>query len=130
MNIKSKSAFALLGILGILGTGSAFAWQAHSHEHEGGKTVQITGQVVDIACFVGHNSSGAKHAKCAETCARAGNPLAVFDGKQIFLSVSMDHTNPNTKLMPFIEKKVKVTGTVMEKSGFKGIAIEKVEAAE
>jgi hypothetical protein len=32
--------------------------------------------------------------------------------------------------MPFIEKKVKVTGTVMEKAGFRGIAIEKVEAAE
>ena len=124
-----KTALCTL-VLAAAGVGGAYAWQGHAHEHGDAKKTQITGQVVDIACFVGHNSSGEKHAKCAETCARAGNPLAVFDGKQIFLSVSMDHKNPNTKLMPFIEKKVKVTGTVMEKAGFRGIAIEKVEAAQ
>jgi hypothetical protein len=32
--------------------------------------------------------------------------------------------------MEYIEKKVKVTGTVMEKAGLKGIAIERVEAAQ
>lgn len=42
----------------------------------------------------------------------------------------MDHKNPSAKLMEFIEKKVKVSGTVMEKAGLKGIAIEKVEAAQ
>ena len=132
MNLKSKTAFVLLGILGILGAGSAFAWQAHSLEHEGGKTVQITGQVVDIACFVGHNSSGAQHAKCAEACARAGNPLAIYDeaAKALYLPVSLDHKNPNAKLMNFIEKKVWVSGTMMEKAGLKGIAIEKVEIAQ
>ena len=32
--------------------------------------------------------------------------------------------------MEFIEKKVKVSGTLMEKAGLKGIGIEKVEAAQ
>lgn len=116
--------------LAAIAVGEAYAWQGHAHEHGGGKAAQITGQVVDIACFVGHDSSGEKHAKCAEACARAGNPLAIFDGKQIYLPVSMNHKNPNEKLMSFIEKKVRVTGTVLEKAGFKGIAIEKVEAAQ
>lgn len=104
--------------------------QEHAHGHGDAKTTQITGQVLDIACFVGHDSSGEKHAKCAEACARAGNPLAIFDGKQIYLSVSMNHKNPNEKLMAFIEKKVKVTGSLVEKAGLKGIMIDKVEAAE
>lgn len=116
--------------LAAVGIGGTFAWAQHSHEHGDAKAVQITGQVVDIACFVGHNSSGEKHAKCAESCARAGNPLAIFDGKEIYVSISMDHGNPNTKLMPFIEKKVKVTGAVLEKGGLKGIKIEKVEIAQ
>ena len=116
--------------LAAIAVGGAYAWQGHAHEHGGGKAAQITGQVVDIACFVGHDSSGEKHAKCAEACARAGNPLAIFDGKQIYLPVSMNHKNPNEKLMSFIEKKVRVTGTVLEKAGLKGIAIEKVEAAQ
>ncbi len=66
---------------------------------------------------------------CRGLCT-SGNPLAIFDGKQIYLPVSMNHKNPNEKLMSFIEKKVRVTGTVLEKAGLKGIAIEKVEAAQ
>lgn len=116
--------------LAISTTAGVYAWQQHAHDHGDAKTTQITGQVVDIACFVGHDSSGEKHAKCAEACARAGNPLAIFDGKQIYLPVSMNHKNPNEKLMAFIEKKVKVTGTVLEKGGIKGIAIDKVEPAQ
>lgn len=128
MSIKLKVATVLLGITG---AGAAFAWQGHSHEQQGGKAAQITGLVVDIACFVGHDSSGPKHAKCAEACARAGNPLAIYDEatKTLYLPVSLDHKNPNTKLMKYIETKVKVTGVIMEKAGLKGVAIEKVEAA-
>jgi hypothetical protein len=112
--------------------GIALAAQAHSHSHGPGKPVTITGQVVDIACFVGHNSSGQKHAKCAEACARAGNPLAVLDpaSGRLYLPISMNHKNPNEKLLPFIEKKVKVTGSMIEKAGLRGIAIDKVEPAE
>jgi hypothetical protein len=128
MNIKPRVATVFLGIVG---GGAVFAWQGHSHEQQGGKAAQITGLVVDIACFVGHDSSGPKHAKCAEACARAGNPLAIYDEatKTLYLPVSLDHKNPNTKLMKYIETKVKVTGAIMEKGGLKGIAIEKVEAA-
>ena len=106
--------------------------QGHAHNHADGAATRVVGTVVDIACFVGHDSSGAKHAKCAETCARAGNPLAIYDAntKTLYVPVSMDHKNPNTKLLPFIEKKVAVTGKVMEKAGLKGIAIEAVQAAE
>ncbi len=128
MNITLTAAFL---VLGIMGAGAGLAWQKHSHEHPGEKGTLITGLVVDIACFVSHASSGPKHAKCAETCARAGNPLAIYDeaAKTLYLPVSVDHKNPNAKLMEFIEKKVKVSGRVMEKAGLKGIAIEKVEAA-
>lgn len=127
--LKIITATAIL----VLGGGTAaLAWQDHGHEHHAGKTVQITGQVVDVACFVGHDSSGAKHEKCAEACARAGNPLAIYDesAKALYLSVSTDHKNPNTKLMSFIEKKVTVKGTLLEKGGLKGLAIESVQAAQ
>lgn len=119
-------------VLSIAGISAAFAWQAHSHEHQSGKAVQITGLVVDVACFVGHDSSSPQHATCAEACARAGNPLAIYDeaARALYLPVSLDHKNPNTKLMNFIEKKVRVSGTVLEKAGLKSIAIEKVEIAQ
>jgi hypothetical protein len=119
-------------LLAMAGASIGWAWQTHSHARAASKPATITGQVIDIACFVGHNSSGEKHAKCAETCARAGNPLAIYDAgtSRIYLPISMDHKNPNEKLMPFIEKKVKVTGNLIEKAGLRGIALGKVEPAE
>jgi hypothetical protein len=46
------------------------------------------------------------------------------------MPVAADHKNQNTKLMAFIEKKVKVTGTLVEKGGLAGITIKTVEAAQ
>lgn len=119
-------------MLGVTSFGLLYG-QGHSHDHgKPGATTRITGTVVDVACFVGHDSTGAKHVKCAEACARAGNPLAIYDAsaKVLYLPVSMDHKNPNTKLLPFIEQNVTVTGKLMEKGHLKGIAIESVEPAK
>jgi hypothetical protein len=118
----------MLGIAAV----AAMYGQTHAHKQGEASAMRIRGTVVDVACFVGHDSSGPKHATCADACARAGNPLAVYDAssKTLYLPVSMDHKNPNTKLLPFIEKEVVVTGRVIEKAGLKGIAIEKVEAAQ
>lgn len=103
-----------------------------AHEGHAGKKVSLVGQVVDTACYLGHDSKGAKHVECATTCAKEGIPLAIVDAKTgvLYLPIAMNHKNANAQLMPFIEKKVKVSGVVMEKGGMKGIVIDKVEAAE
>lgn len=65
-------------------------------------------------------------------CANAGVPLAILDeaSGKVYLPIAVDHKNQNAKLMPFIEKKVKVTGTLMSKGGISGIAIKTVAAAQ
>src|SRR5215470_19767385 len=87
-----------------------------------GSDVTITGTVVDTGCYLSHDTKGEKHIKCATTCANAGVPLAILDESSgtVYLPVAMDHKNQNAKLMPFIEKKVKVSGTLVEKGGVKG----------
>ena len=102
------------------------------HEHAaGGKTITVVGQVVDTGCYLVHDSKGPEHIKCAEACAKAGVPLAIVDeAGKVYLPVAADHKNQNTKLMPFIDKKVKVTGSAVQKAGVNGIAIKTVEAAQ
>jgi len=102
-----------------------------AHDPKKGAATSITGTVVDVACFVGHDSIGEKHVTCAEACARAGNPLAIYDAtaKKLYLPIAMDHKNPNTKLMPFIEKKVTAKGRVITKAGMTGIVIDAVTPA-
>jgi hypothetical protein len=103
---------------------------ALAHDEPKGKLISMTGTVVDTGCYVSHDSKGEAHAKCAAACAKNGVPLAILDEHGVlFMPIAVEHTDQNAKLMPFIEKRVKVTGTVLEKGGLKGIAIKTVEAA-
>ena len=108
----------------------AFGMLALAHDVPKGKVVSISGTVVDTGCYVSHDSKGESHAKCAAVCARNGVPLAILDEHgTLFMPIAVEHKDQNAKLAPFIEKRVKVTGTVLEKGGLKGIAIQTVEAA-
>ena len=107
-----------------------FGMLALAHDEPKGKLVSMTGTVVDTGCYVSHDSKGEGHVKCAEACAKNGVPLAIVDEHgTLFMPIAVEHKDQNAKLMPFIEKRVKVTGTILEKGGLKGIAIKTVEAA-
>ena len=109
---------------------AALALAQHDH-HEKGKEITVTGLVVDTGCYMAHNSTGQQHETCATACAKKGVPLAILDDAsgKLYMAVAADHKNQNDKLMPFVEKKVKATGILMENGGIKGLAIKTVEAA-
>jgi hypothetical protein len=106
-----------------------FASLLAAHEGHAGKKVALIGQVVDTACYLGHDSKGDKHLDCATSCAKEGIPLAVLDVKtgMLYLPIAMDHKHANARLLPFIEKRVKVTGVAVQKGGMRGIVIDKIE---
>ena len=90
----------------------------------------MTGAVINTGCYMSHNAKGASHAACAAMCAKLEVSLAIVDDSgKIYLPVAADHRNQNTRLMPFIEKRVKVTGTALDKGGVSGIALKTVELA-
>ena len=95
------------------------------------KPITIVGTVVDTGCYMVHDGIGQDHVDCATECAKKGIPLAIMDGNgKLYLPLGVSHENPNTQLMPFIEKKVKITGTSVERGGMSGIAIKSVELAK
>ena len=94
------------------------------------KPITVVGTVVDTGCYLVHDGIGPDHAKCATECARKGIPLAILDADgKLYLPLAVNHANPNTQFMPYIEKKVKVTGTLVERGGMAGIAVKTVEPA-
>jgi len=97
----------------------------------GGDEATITGQVIDVNCFTTMGASGAGHKQCATACAKAGVALAILssDGT-IYMPVSSKPGDPqNSKLVDFVEGKVKVTGTHRLVSGLHTIEIKTVAAA-
>src|SRR5881397_3224639 len=100
---------------------------AQAHEKVAGDEMTITGQVVDLNCNTTNGASGAGH----KACAKAGVPLGILssDGT-MYLPVSSKPGDPqNSKLIPFAESKVKVTGTHRLVSGLHTIEIKSVSAA-
>jgi hypothetical protein len=95
------------------------------------KPITVIGTVVDTGCYIVHDGIGADHAECAMECAKKGIPLAILDqtGK-LYLPLGVDHENQNTRLMPFVEKKVKVIGTQVDRGGLSGISIKTIEAVK
>ncbi|MGC8898259.1 MAG: hypothetical protein ACP5ON_08520 [Bacteroidota bacterium] len=87
----------------------------------------ITGEVIDISCYVDHGSHGAKHKKCAEACIESGLPIGILDQSgKVYLAVKGHE--PATKILSkYIADDVKVTGAIAERGGIAVIDVEKVE---
>jgi hypothetical protein len=100
----------------------------HAHDPKGKSEVTLVGEVIDTVCYVHHESRGPDHAECARECAEEGIPLAILDEKtgQVYLSLPVDHSNPNSKLVAFIAKRVEVKGTAYTKGGLRGIHVQSV----
>ena len=61
--------------------GLVFAHGDEEHEghdgHADAATVTVTGEVLDMACYIDHGATGAKHAECAKTCIESGLPVGL-----------------------------------------------------
>ncbi len=94
---------------------------AHEQEHAE-EEVTVTGEVLDMACYIGHGAMGADHAKCAKTCIESGLPVGIkaTDGKT-YLIIG-DHKPLNSKLAAHAAKTITVKGKHVERDGIHMIA--------
>ena len=103
---------------------------AQGHAATAGNEMTITGQVVDLNCFTTMGASGAGHKTCASACATAGVALAILSDGNLYMPVSAKPGDPqNSRLEPFAEGKVKVTGTHRMSNGMHTIQIKTIAAA-
>jgi hypothetical protein len=77
---------------------------------------EVTGEIVDMMCYVDHGAKGAKHAECAETCIKNGGPVGILsDGKAIL--VIGEHKPINDELAPLAGKTVTLRGKLVQNGG-------------
>jgi hypothetical protein len=110
-----------------------FAVPLFAQEKKAEKEVTVTGEVVDVACYVMGEAKGEGHVKCAQACAKAGGSLGILtaDGKLYVSLLPDDHkNNPNAILMDHIGHQVEAKGFVRAKGGTQGIMIKSVAMAK
>lgn len=117
----------LLAIFAI-GIGSSYG------QYKNGDEITITGEVVDANCYmhVGADGRGPDHKMCAQTCAKAGSPLAILtDDGVLYYPIVNPGKNPNDKLMDYIADRVQVNGKFYAQGpSSTGVVISSVKKAE
>src|SRR4030088_1011195 len=70
---------------------------------------EITGEVVDMMCYVDHNAMGDKHAGCAAKCIKGGGPVGIVSDGKAYLLVG-EHKPINDQLAEYAGKTITVKG--------------------
>lgn len=96
---------------------------------EGGEDMTLEGEILDLACYIPHGARGADHADCAEKCVKAGQPMGLMTDEGTVYVLYADHKDsaPFEKAMKHAGQTVKVTGSVAEMAGMKGLTVHGVE---
>ena len=105
------------------------AWAAGSHMDPSGKAETISGELLDMSCYMMHEGKGPKHAKCAGACVTGGAPLGLLtkDGKVYLVVGNHDDHKPYLEAKAQAGKNAKLTGTVFTRGGLTAIVVSKVE---
>jgi hypothetical protein len=102
----------------------AFSPLAFAQEHEHGKESldaapgkMVTGEVVDMMCYVDHNAIGEKHGQsCGAKCIKGGGPVGIVSDGKAYLVVG-EHKPINDELAEYCGKSITVKGKVAERGG-------------
>jgi hypothetical protein len=87
--------------------------------------VKVTGELIDVMC--GAKKSPGHNAACAESCAKRGEPVAVFAKDGMYVITGKLTAEKNAKLLEFMAKNVTVTGEVTkDKDGKLSIAADTI----
>jgi hypothetical protein len=94
-----------------------------------GEHVTVTGEVVDMWCYLEGGDRGPAKKQCATMCAKGGNPIGLLDTKgNLYLTASLkDHQPSQALLVDKMSENVTVTGTLVKKGGVQMIYIESLK---
>jgi hypothetical protein len=92
----------------------AFAHDPGKEDAAAEKTV--TGEIVDMMCYVDHNAMGDKHADCAAKCIKGGGPVGILSDGKVYLVVG-EHKPMNDELAEYAGKTVTLKGKMASNGG-------------
>ena len=103
-------------------------WSEHrNRSFTGAQEIIVTGEVLDMTCYISNNLSGPDHAKCARDCIRSGLPagLKTENGKVYLLTGGPGHSI-NAELADYAAKTVTIKGRPSVRDGFAQLQVEEI----
>ncbi len=127
---RLKGVLVLASVVALVGFAIANAAEEKKAE-AAQKPVTLTGEVVDLSCYLGHAASGEKHKQCAAMCAAGGSPIGLLTDKGVVYVLMPQHENKDAfnKAKELAGDKIVATGMVYERGGIKSMEIASAKAA-
>ena len=93
----------------------------------GAQEILVTGEVLDLTCYIAYNLSGPDHAKCARDCIRSGLPAGIKtqDGKVYLLTGEAGHSI-NAEVADYAAKTITIKGRQTVRDGFAQLQVEEI----
>lgn len=84
---------------------------------QNGSEITVTGEVLDMACYLDHGAHGAKHASCARKCITSGLPVGLKTADGTTYLLIGEHRPANAELAPYAAKTITVKGKFVRRDG-------------
>jgi hypothetical protein len=94
----------------------AIAEEQHQHGKDAAASKEVTGEVVDMMCYVDHNATGDKHSACGAKCIKGGGPVGIVENGKAYLVVG-EHKPINEQLADSCGKTITLKGKLAERGG-------------
>ena len=93
-------------------------------------TKTVTGEILDMKCYMASGAHGEGHKECAATCIDGGAPMGILsdDGKVYLLIESSKNADAYDEAKKLAGEKVTLTGTFSDKNGVQALIVTEVKA--
>lgn len=96
-----------------------------AHGEKEPATVEVTGEIIDLACFLSYGARGADNGRCASHHIAPDQPLALLepDGSVLLLWAGHHTSHPFDLARQRVGQTAKVVGVPYERDGVKGLEV-------
>jgi len=96
-----------------------------------GKKVTVTGEVVDVSCYLQLGKRGEAHVPCGTKCITNGQPIGIVDrAGNLYLVMAEEHhprrdgqVELKTTFLPLLAKTVTVNGVMTQARGYRALFV-------
>ena len=102
-------------------------WEHKRNRLAQGQEIIVTGEVLDMTCYIASNLSGPEHAICARECIKRGLPAGLKSGNgKVYLLTGQPGEAENAQLADLAAKIVTIIGKESIRDGFAQLQVEEI----
>ena len=93
------------------------------------ETKTVTGEILDMKCYMTSGEHGDSHKDCAQMCLKGGSPMGILaEDSKVYLLVEGKNSAPYEEARKHGGETMMVTGTLSEKNGVQALIVTEVKA--